>query len=143
MSDLISRQDALDAVSRVHWFSVEANRSQRSPWDTDIQTLTVQMDVGAVRRAIEDVPAAQEGWISVKDRLPELDQEVLVYAVGKIDGFIDTHVYALCSRFVQHIFPSSPGYERWSTPWEYFHTDYEITHWMPLPAGPKEGDKHE
>jgi hypothetical protein len=140
MSDLISRQDALDAVSKVHWFSVEANRSQCSPWDTDIQTLTVHMDVAAVRRAIADVPATQEGWVSVKERLPELDQEVLVYAVGKIDGFIDTHVYAICNRFVQHILPSSPGYERWSTPWEYFHMDYEITHWMPIPAGPKEGD---
>ena len=143
MSDLISRQDALDAVRRVNWFYVEASQSQLSPWDTDIQTLTVRMDVGAVRRAIEDVPAAQEGWISVKDRLPELGQEVLVYAAGKIDGFIGEHVYALCNRFVQRLFPSSPGYERWSSPWEYFHTDYEITHWMLMPDPPKEGETNE
>lgn len=77
-------------------------------------------------------------WVPVEDGLPELDQTVLVYAVGKIDGFIGDHVYALCSRYVEKIFPSSPGNEEWSIPWSYFHTDYEITHWMPLPEPPKE-----
>ena len=76
-----------------------------------------------------------DGWISVKDRLPELGQQVLVYAVGKIDGFIGEHVYALCNRYIFRLFPSSPGIEEWSSPWQYFHTDYEITHWMPLPEG--------
>jgi hypothetical protein len=79
-------------------------------------------------------------WVSVEDGLPELDQTVLVYAAGKIDGFNGKHVYALCSRYVQKIFPSSPGHEVWSIPWQYFHTDYEITHWMPLPE-PPEGEK--
>jgi hypothetical protein len=77
-------------------------------------------------------------WISVKDRLPELEQQVLVYAVGKIDGFIGDAVYALCERYVFRFFNDSPGYETWSIPWDYFHTDYEITHWMPLPESPKE-----
>ncbi len=77
-------------------------------------------------------------WVSVEDRLPELDKIVLVYAVGKIDGFRGDHVYALCSRYVQRIFSSSPGKEVWSIPCSYFHTDYKITHWMPLPEPPKE-----
>jgi len=88
--------------------------------------------------ALSLLKAQEPGWISVKDRLPELNKEVMVYAVGKIEGFTGRHAYALCDRFVQHVFPSSPGHERWSTPWEYFHTDYEITHWMPLPEPPKE-----
>lgn len=93
-------------------------------------------------QVIADVKACPtvNQWTSVKDRLPELDQEVLVYAVGKIDGFIGHHVYALCNRFVQRIFSSAPGHEMWSLPWDYFHTDYEITHWMPLPEPPKEED---
>ena len=78
-------------------------------------------------------------WISVNDRLPELNQDVLVYAVGKIDGFIGEHVVEKCKRFTQHMLPSSPGREIWSSPYQYFHTDYEITHWMPLPEPPKEG----
>lgn len=82
------------------------------------------------------------GWISVKDKLPELNQWVLVYAVGKIDGFIGEHTIEICKRFIQHIFPSSPGHEIWSSPYQYFHTDYEITHWMPLPEPPKEEEEN-
>ena len=89
------------------------------------------------KELIDEQPTAI-GWISVKDRMPEIGEEVLVYAKGKIDGFIGEHVIAICKRFVEHIFSSSPGYETWSTPWQYFHIDYEITHWMPLPEPPKE-----
>lgn len=77
-------------------------------------------------------------WIPVSERLPDVGQRVLVYAVGKIDGFIGDHVTEICERFIQRIFPSSPGHEIWSSPYQFFHTDYEITHWMPLPEMPKE-----
>ena len=77
-------------------------------------------------------------WIPVTERLPELDKEVLVYAVGKIDGFIGSSVYALTERFLFKFFPSSKGTEEWRSPWQYFMEDYEITHWMPLPEPPKE-----
>ena len=75
-------------------------------------------------------------WISVNDKLPELNKRVLVYAVGKADGFIGEHTIEICERFIQRIFPSSPGEEVWSSPYQYFHTDYEITHWMELPKLP-------
>ena len=77
-------------------------------------------------------------WISVKDRFPELGKDVLVYAVGKIDGFIGEREIAICKRYTMRVFPSAPEHETWSSPWRYFHTDYEITHWMPLPEPPKE-----
>ena len=77
-------------------------------------------------------------WIPVTERLPELNQEVLVYAVGKIDGFIGSSAYAITERFLFKYFPSSKGTEKWGSPWEYFMEDYEITHWMPLPEPPKE-----
>jgi hypothetical protein len=89
--------------------------------------------------ALDLLKEQDSGWISVNDRLPELNQDVLVYAVGKIDGFIEKHAIEICNRFIQRIFPSSPGQEMWSSPYQYFHTDYEITHWMPLPEPPKEG----
>lgn len=78
-------------------------------------------------------------WISVEDRLPELNQEVFVYAVGQTDGFFGDNVITKCKRYIFKPFPSSEGFENWSSPWQYFHTDYRITHWMPLPAQPKEG----
>ena len=80
--------------------------------------------------------AGMNEWISVNDKLPELNQRVLVYAIGKIDGFIGEHTIEICERFIQRIFPSSPGHEMWSSPYQYFHTDYKITHWMLLPEPP-------
>ena len=69
-------------------------------------------------------------WISVNDNLPPLNQNVLVYAVGKHGDFIGEHIMVICGRY---IFWEK---EQWSTPFEFFHDDYEITHWMPLPDAP-------
>ena len=85
----------------------------------------------------ETVDEMKPKWIPVTERLPELNQTVLVYAVGKIDGFIGKSTMALTDRFLFRLFPSSPGKETWSSPWQYFLTDYEITHWMPLPEAPE------
>jgi hypothetical protein len=76
------------------------------------------------------------GWISVKDRLPELRQEVLVIR----DGW-----YALaCRRKVERKPLPPPQFnniEIWE--WDYgveetFVPDGSVTHWMPLPEPPKE-----
>ena len=65
---------------------------------------------------VEDVFIGQ--WISVTDRLPENDCDVLVYVRG---GVIDTAYYSRC------------GY------WEcYASRSNDVTHWMPLPKAPKE-----
>lgn len=86
------------------------------------------------------VKSAKPRWIPVTERLPELNTEVLVYAVGKIDGFIGESAIEITNRFIFRLFPSSEGTETWSAPRQYFLTDYEITHWMPLPESPKEED---
>jgi hypothetical protein len=88
--------------------------------------------------AIEELLAAVPQWISVEERLPELNQEVFVYAVGQTDGFFGDSVITKCKRCIFKPFPSSEGFENWSSPWQYFHTDYKITYWMPLPKAPKE-----
>ena len=85
----------------------------------------------------------KQRWIPVSERLPDVGQSVLVYAVGKIDGFIGEHVTEICKRFVMRFLPSSPGHEVWSSPYQFFHTDYEITHWMPLPEMPKEDNDND
>lgn len=60
-------------------------------------------------------------WISVKDRLPENDERVLVclnnVASAMCNGKIDT------DRFLKN------GWVRWNK---------YVTHWMPLPEPPKE-----
>jgi hypothetical protein len=84
------------------------------------------------RKQAEAIPK----WIPVTDRLPEVGEDVLIYAVGKSDDF--SSVIAITNRMIFRLFPSSEGVETWSSPWQYFMTDYEITHWMPLPEPPKE-----
>jgi hypothetical protein len=65
------------------------------------------------------------GWISVKDRLPEIGEWVL------ING----------PEVCQRIEPPSASWKAeyaWNTDHESFYYPEDITHWMPLPEPPKE-----
>lgn len=72
-------------------------------------------------------------WISVKDRLPDKEQECLVIA-NRITGYISgTHnvydVYKVIFNSVDYSsLAESDYYEIYAS---------EITHWMPLPKLPK------
>ena len=90
-------------------------------------------DVHQLCRAAADLLEQDaRGWISVEDRLPSVDEKVIVFAIGKYDGFIGDTVYAMSMIL------DRPSGKRWAVPWQYFDVDYEITHWMPLPEPPKE-----
>ena len=69
-------------------------------------------------------------WISVKDRLPEPDENVFIYATkweakGYVVGITRRYRY-------------TDGRDVWVEPFPGFEPDYHITHWMPLPTPPKE-----
>ena len=75
-------------------------------------------------------------WRSVKDELPQPGEVVLGFAVAKSESFIGK-TYMLC-----HQLERCDGKKSWAEPWRYSCTDFEITHWMPLPEPPKdEGDE--
>lgn len=76
---------------------------------------------------IEAEPVKQE-WISVKDRLPERDQKVLVYDAG---DETEIHVYHLREDLDGLYWDDESG---WAVDFE------NVTHWMPLPEPPKEGE---
>ena len=69
----------------------------------------------------DDLRPLLVGWISVEDALPEGGGSVLIYSPlgGVAEGTYSKHY----KRWVQY---------RWSV------FEPEVTHWMPLPAPPKE-----
>ena len=91
-------------------------------------------------------------WISVKDRLPETDGEntytynVLVY-IPKRDGVSQHGIYIGKLRKVEPDCDGSKNFWGIPTPgsdwtvwgWGYFQEPV-VTHWMPLPEAPKEGE---
>ena len=76
-------------------------------------------------------------WISVKERLPELYQNVLVHYYNP--HCVEPHNFAVAYR-QNGLDEFIPGKYIWhvdSSPLELDGTD--VTHWMPLPEPPKEG----
>ena len=75
--------------------------------------------------------AAAPQWISVKDRLPEEDIAVLVYGQVLNDP---PDVIGVRRRY--------KGDQEWKYTWEsedgFIYREDDVTHWMPLPAAPKE-----
>lgn len=83
---------------------------------------------------------AKHQWISVKDRLPEIDEAVLAYARGKNDPIYKIVIASMSDRNMFDYRLKTKPY--WREPWQFFDTMYEITHWMPLPEPPKDGDEN-
>ena len=97
--------------------------------------------MSAVREAadaIEELVAAVPKWISVEERLPDEDMEVLILYRYK-DGEGDTnHVNTDITTYGQMYFGGREveGVKHWRPPFEYFSSNYEVVAWMPLPASP-------
>lgn len=112
--------------------------------DRDELIMALQYDRGQYEKGFADGRAAGARdaleWISVEERLPEKDVNVLVFAEGYADGFIGDTVTAISKRYIFRLFPWCDGELKWMAPWQYFHSDYKITHWMPLPKPPEGGD---
>lgn len=82
-------------------------------------------------RGWNDAVDAMPRWISVDERLPENDANVLVYAIGNNENSCIAMTSYTHNLHGFHI-------EGWRSPWQYFFHEYKITHWMSLPESPKE-----
>lgn len=79
---------------------------------------------------IKNIPAAdvkeivRDKWISIKDSLPNKNEEVLCYRGNHIGGLKDVYTYK--------------DMDIWQDSYGYFQTteDEGITHWMELPEDP-------
>lgn len=134
MADFISRDAAYQAIE-----AIDENAGARGSGFTDPERImrdSAFYALDAIKPA-DVVPAPR--WIPVTERFPPLDKEVLVFAIGLPEwGFEGKTATAIAYRFVYRFWSSGKWFEKWSTPWEHFHKDYKITHWMPLPEPPKE-----
>jgi hypothetical protein len=90
-----------------------------------------QLDFLAGYQAAMNSSNNSNGWISVKERLPEEGLEVLIF--GKILNDI-SKVLGVRARF--------QGDQKSKYTWEsediHIYTQYDVTHWMPLPKPPEE-----
>ena len=93
------------------------------------------------RNIISGFPAADVapvGWISVKDKLPEPEQDVLVIAHGWSDRLLYIGSYQRMEAETSWLTGVTSKASDWSLwGWSYLR-EPEVTHWMPLPEPPKE-----
>ena len=80
----------------------------------------------------------QHGWISVNDRLPRIDEDVLILYESKASRKTGYAITCLKDSFYFGSTPIPYQTPQWSEPWQYFRENNIITHWMPLPEPPKE-----
>lgn len=121
MDEYISIRDVLDIVS------------QYCP-DDDGSCSKADVDPREMLDEIEALPAADiqpvNQWISVNDRLPELEKDVLVW-----------YRYTWGAGFTSYRFGISKYYSNIKRWYEgYLPKDIEVLYWQPLPEPPKDGD---
>lgn len=75
--------------------------------------------------------AAQSKWISAEERLPDISDVVLVIANGKPRENIELHDAFLIASFWGEEGWIADGFEGWDK--------LDVSYWMELPEGPKEG----
>lgn len=85
----------------------------------------------ALQRAIEDLRARLPRWIPVEERLPEDCADVLALVTGLYGKCSFERAPMLCAWFGKDGWFCNE-YPNWDNP--------GVTHWMPLPEGPK-GEK--
>ena len=91
--------------------------------------------------AISQLEAQQPRWISVGERLPEEDQEVLLIAHGwEPQSMYIGHLHHVEAE-TSWLTGITSKESEWSiSGWSYLRAP-EVTHWMPLPQSPEEERK--
>lgn len=115
-----------------------------------IATLVMAKETGSlmckelkgVIEVLNRMPPAQQ-WIPCSERLPEEDTEVLIsYRYKEGEGDTD-HVNIDITSYGTVCFGGREIHtlKEWRQPFDYFHANYEVIAWMPLPEPYKEDDK--
>lgn len=112
MSDLISRQAAIDAIENY----IENNRHPDF-----IGNMVWVNGVADAMRIVRDLPSVQEQrWIPVTEKYPDMGERVLVYTV-----YHEYHVWDCMSNRGEYYF--------WEDEDGLYHNKYQVDLWMPIP----------
>jgi len=142
--DAISRQAAIEAVKKNTFrltFAEEQNYEGHVAWSAN----AVYSDV--IEGALLELPSAQpeQQWVPCSERLPEEDTEVLIsYRYKEGEGDTD-HVNIDITSYGTTCFGGREIHtlKEWRQPFDYFHANYEVIAWMPLPEPYKGGEQDE
>ena len=145
-NDTISRQAAIDALWKaLYEYEDKTEKQFQESEDLDIRDwaiprIFVQNMSDIDRKTILDLPSAQR-WIPVTERLPEEDREVLIsYRYKKGEG--DTSHINIGITTYGTMYTGLTKIKDCRPPFEYFHLNYEVIAWMPLPEPYKEGEQN-
>lgn len=128
MPDAIDRQKAIEAVDGIEVIIGDIKEALiEVDGAYNVKTTRVIYDtLDWVKKRIRSLPAVQtQGWISVKERLPESEGEYLIYAKDQEHlPNIVIDEYKLTRK-------------KWVYKCPYFRYESPVTHWMPLPHSPQ------
>ena len=93
---------------------------------------------------VQVLPSAEPRprWIPCGERLPEEDVNVLVsYRYKEGEGDTSHSNIAITSYGQMYFGGNKVGIYHWRAPFKYFHNNYEVIAWMPLPEPYREEEK--
>lgn len=146
---MIYLDDAIDAVAEglkrtfVEYRDVAEKMLNKlpsaQPTDAEVQKMQ-DLEQAEIQKAYElgklDVMEEMPHWIPCSERLPEEDTEVLIsYCYKEGEGDTD-HVNIDITSYGTTCFGGREIHtlKEWRQPFDYFHANYEVIAWMPLPT---------
>lgn len=104
-----------------------------------INTGSYEINLSAVMALGAVATQSASQWIPCSEKLPEEDTEVLIsYRYKEGEGDTD-HVNIDITSYGTVCFGGREIHtlKKWRQPFDYFHANYEVIAWMPLPAPAK------
>ena len=132
MSDLIDRQTLIESlyesfVNAQEWFWSTNDPDIKPRAESAVATF-----MEAILR-VKQMPSVPQ-WIPCSERLPEEDKEVLIsYRYKEGEGDTNNSYIDITSYGDAYFGGRKCGFKEWRQPFDYFHANYEVIAWMPLP----------
>ncbi|WP_404347200.1 DUF551 domain-containing protein [Enterobacter hormaechei] len=102
-------------------------------WDMIVAWIAWQGRAAMLHGADGSSPVIQDGWVDCSERMPDIGTEIFYFCQD--DGLRDCGIVSSSNysgRGDAQLYVHAEGYD--------LRLGVDITHWMPLPAAPQQGD---